>query len=107
MNRTERVTHTDWFDTECEQATNNKNKAYKRMQQRNHTRKAVEEYRIARSEEKRTHKQKKKIFTEHELEELERLKSNSESKSFYRKLNKAERTFNVEQYHAEIKTECF
>jgi len=62
LNRTERVTHTDWFDIECEQATNNKNKVYKRMQQRNHTRKAVEEYRIARSEEKRIHKQKKKIY---------------------------------------------
>jgi hypothetical protein len=32
LNRTERVTHTDWFDTECEQAKINKNKAYKRMQ---------------------------------------------------------------------------
>jgi ribonucleotide reductase alpha subunit len=63
------------------------------MQQRNHTRKAVEEYRTARKEEKRVHKQKKKIFTEHELEELERLRSNNGSKSFYRKLNKSRRDF--------------
>jgi len=63
------------------------------MQQKNHTRKAVEEYRTARSEEKRIHKQKKKIFTEHELEELERLKSNNESKSFYRKLNRSRKDF--------------
>jgi hypothetical protein len=32
--------YTYWFDAECEQATR-KNLAYKGMQQRNHTRKAV------------------------------------------------------------------
>jgi hypothetical protein len=53
------------------------------MQQRNHTRKAVEEYRTARREGKRVNKQKKKIFIERGLEELERLRSNNESKSFY------------------------
>jgi hypothetical protein len=56
LDRIERVTYKDWFDAECEQATINKNKAYKRMQKRNHTRKAVEEYRTARREEKRVHK---------------------------------------------------
>jgi hypothetical protein len=89
----ERVTYKDWFDAECEQATMSKNKAYKRMQQRNRTWKAVEEYRTARKEEKRVHKQKKKIFTEHKLEELERLRSNNESKSFYQKLNKSRKDF--------------
>ena len=60
------------------------------MQQRNHDRKAVEEYRTARSEEKkRVHKQKKKVFMELGLEELEHLRSNIESKSFYQKLNKS------------------
>jgi hypothetical protein len=93
LNRMERVTYKDWFDAECEQATISKNKAYKRMQQRNNTRKAVEEYRTDRKEEKRVHKQKKKIFTEHELEELERLRRNNESKSFYRKLNKSRKDF--------------
>jgi phosphopantetheine adenylyltransferase len=39
LDRTERVTYTDWFDAECEQATTRKNLAYKRMQQRNQTRK--------------------------------------------------------------------
>jgi hypothetical protein len=52
----------------------------------------VEEYRTARKEEKRVHKQKK-IHTEHELEELERLRSSNESKSFYRKLNKSRKDF--------------
>jgi len=73
--------------------TISKNNAYKRTQQRNHTWKAVEEYRTARSEEKRVHKQKKKIFIECGLEELERLRSNTESKSFYQKLNKSRKDF--------------
>jgi len=63
------------------------------MQQRNHTQKAVEEYRTARREEKRVHKQKKKIFIECGLEELKCLRSNNESKSFYQKLNKSRNDF--------------
>ena len=50
LDRMERVTYIDWFDTECELVTIKKNLAYKRMQQRNHTRNAVEEYRTARKE---------------------------------------------------------
>jgi 2'-5' RNA ligase len=53
----------------------------------------VEEYRTARSEEKRVHKQKKKIFIGRVLEELERLRSNNESKSFYQKINKSRKDF--------------
>jgi hypothetical protein len=53
------------------------------------TLKAVEEYRTARIDEKRVHKRKKKIFIEQELKELEHLRSNNESKSFYKKLNKS------------------
>jgi hypothetical protein len=84
LDRMEIVTYKDWFDAECEQATISKNEAFKRMQQRNHNQKAVEESRTASKEEKRVHKQKKrKIFIEHELEELEHLRSNNESKSFY------------------------
>jgi ABC-type uncharacterized transport system fused permease/ATPase subunit len=33
LNRTERITYKNWFNAECEQATFDKNKAYKRMQQ--------------------------------------------------------------------------
>jgi hypothetical protein len=53
LKRTERVTYKDWFNAECEQATINKNKAHKRMQQRNHTQKAMEGCRIARREGKK------------------------------------------------------
>jgi len=93
LDRIGRVTYKDWFDAECEQATISKNNAYERMQQRNHTRKVVEEYRTARSEEKRVRKQKKKTFIERGLVELECLRSNNESKSFYQKLNKSRKDF--------------
>jgi len=91
LERLDRVTHKDWFNAECEQATISKNNAYKRTQRGNHTRKAVEEYRTDRSAEKRVHKQKKKIFIQRGLEDLERLRSNNESKSFYQKLKKKSR----------------
>jgi hypothetical protein len=55
----ERVKYKNWFDEECKQVTNQKNQAYKRMQQKNHTREVVEEYREARREERRVHKKKK------------------------------------------------
>jgi hypothetical protein len=61
LGRMERVKYKKWFDEECIQVTNQKNQAYKRMQQKNHTRGAVEEYREARKEEKRAHKKKKGI----------------------------------------------
>ena len=57
----------------------------------NHTRKSVEEYRNTRSEEW-VHKQKK-IFIERGLEELERLRSNNESKPFHQKLNRSRKDF--------------
>jgi hypothetical protein len=47
----ERVQYKNWFDEDCGQATNQKNQAYKRMQQKNHTRGAVEEYCEVRREE--------------------------------------------------------
>jgi hypothetical protein len=88
----ERVTYTDWFDAECGQATTRKNMPYKRVQQRNHIRMAVEEYRTTTKDEKRVHK-RKKIFIEQEFKELGYLRSNNESKSFYQKVNKSRKDF--------------
>jgi hypothetical protein len=51
-----RVGRNYWFRTECEHVTMIKNEVYRRMQQRNHICKAVEEYHVARREEKRVHK---------------------------------------------------
>jgi hypothetical protein len=63
--------------------TNKKNQAYKRMQQRNHTRGAVEEYREARRKEKRLHKKKKREYDKQELIELEHLRSSNKIRAFY------------------------
>ena len=48
---------------------------------------------LPEKKEKRVHKQKKEIFIERGLEELEHLRSNNESRSFYRKLNKSRKDF--------------
>jgi predicted methyltransferase len=61
LGTTERVKHKNWFDEECEQVTNLKNQAYKRMQQKNYTRLAVEEYSEARRKETECIKRKKGI----------------------------------------------
>jgi hypothetical protein len=63
------------------------------MQQINNTRKAVEEYRRARREEKRVHKKRMNKYNEHELKELEHLRSINESRAFYPKLNKSREDF--------------
>ncbi|GIX87137.1 hypothetical protein CDAR_34131 [Caerostris darwini] len=82
----------DWFDNECRAATENKNKAYKKMINRKFTRNATEEYKQTRSNEKRLHKSKKKCHKENLLEEVERLKSSNESRAFYRAVNKEQHT---------------
>ncbi|GIY04458.1 DUF1758 domain-containing protein [Caerostris darwini] len=83
----------DWFDNECRAATENKNKAYKKMINRKFTRNATEEYKQTRSNEKRLHKSKKKCHKENLLEEVERLKSSNESRAFYRAVNKEHKDF--------------
>jgi U3 small nucleolar RNA-associated protein 14 len=70
-----RVEHNYLFDAECEHVTVIKNEAYRRMQQRNHTHKAVEEYHLTRREEKSVHKKRKKEYNECELQELEHLRN--------------------------------
>jgi len=46
--KTNRKQLNDWFDTECQEATKARNKAYVHMQQRNHTRAPTDKYREAR-----------------------------------------------------------
>jgi hypothetical protein len=41
-----------WFDAECQAATEDKNKAYKKMQQGYGTRNLIEEYKVKRTKEK-------------------------------------------------------
>ena len=49
-----------WFDDECQATTEDKNKAYRKMQQGYGTRGLIEEYKEKRSKEKTIHKRKKK-----------------------------------------------
>jgi sorting nexin-29 len=76
-----------WFDDECQQATNEKNAAYLKMQQRHHTRQAVHEYRELRKKEKKLHRKKKRVYLENQIKEAELLNSQNESRVFYRKIN--------------------
>ena len=52
----------EWFDKECEEATDFKNKTYKFMIQRKCTRAVKEEYRKARRREKKIHRGKKREY---------------------------------------------
>ena len=49
-----------WFDGECQAATEDKNKAYRKMQQGYGTRSLIEEYKKKRRKEKTIHTRKKK-----------------------------------------------
>jgi hypothetical protein len=62
------------------------------MQQKNHTRRAVEEYRMAQRERKRVHKKKKDYF-ESEFGKLEHLRNKNDRKALYTKINKNCREF--------------
>jgi hypothetical protein len=93
LGKADKVEYNNWFDAECKHVTAVKNEAYRRMQQRNHTHKAVEEYHMARRQEKRVHKEKKREYNEHELRKPKHLRSINESRAFYQKLNKSQKDF--------------
>lgn len=84
-----------WFDTECEQATNEKNRKYKNLIQKKFTRVATEEYRDARRKEKRIHKMKKKELYEKELAWLQECDNKNESRKFYKQIIKMREGFQV------------
>jgi mannitol-1-phosphate/altronate dehydrogenase len=70
-----------------------KNSAYKEMIQRHYTRKAVENYKQLRGEEKTIHKKNKRIFQENILKEIEELNLHNETRRFYRMVNKMRKEF--------------
>jgi len=82
-----------WFDDDCARVTERKNRARVRKIERP-TRSAVEEYKKLRAEEKRVHKRKKRELQNRTLSELENLRSNNESRKFYKILNTQRRGFN-------------
>jgi hypothetical protein len=61
------------FDEECQEVTDEKNKAYINMQQRSYIKASTDKYRAARRKEKQVHKRKKKQYENNRIEQLEEL----------------------------------
>ena len=70
----------DWFNKECQEGTEVKNKAYVNMQQRSYTRASTDKYREARRKEKQVHKRKKKQYENDQVERLEELGQQHQSR---------------------------
>ena len=83
----------DWFDKECREATEVKNKAYVNMQQWNYTRASTNKYREARRKEKWVHEGKKKQYENEQVERLEELGQQYQIRKFYRDINKLRKDF--------------
>jgi hypothetical protein len=71
-----------WFDNECQAATQDKNKAFKKMQQGYGTRSLIEKDK--RRKEKTIHRRKKKEWVNMEL-----LRKQHECRKFYKEINTA------------------
>ncbi|PSN42661.1 hypothetical protein C0J52_13043 [Blattella germanica] len=82
-----------WYDKECEEATKRKNLAYKEIIQKHHTRNSEERYREERREEKKIHRRKKKIYFEEQLQRIEELNAQKESRKFYKLINNMRKDF--------------
>lgn len=82
----------DWFDEQCQEVTDRKNRAYKKKLQRR-TRESEEMYRRMRREEKKVHKKKKRESENRVIEEIEVLRSQNETRKFYQKINKMRKEF--------------
>jgi len=82
-----------WFVAECQVATEGKNKACRKVQQRYGTRSLIEEYKEKRRKEKSIHKRKKKEWMNQELENMELLRKQHECKKFYKEINMARKQF--------------
>ncbi|CAH2100131.1 unnamed protein product [Euphydryas editha] len=78
----EKLKRNDWFDDECQKATNEKNDAYRLMQQK-YTRRRREEYRERRRREKHLHKSKKRSYEEQQLREISSSYTQKEARNFY------------------------
>lgn len=83
----------DWFDDECQTATDTKNKAYKAMLQRHNTRIATEEYKEKRRQEKRIHKAKKRQYEQHEVDMIESNSNQHNTRRMYQQLNHMRKDF--------------
>jgi hypothetical protein len=75
-----------WFDAECQEKTDEKNQARKRMLTAP-TRLNRENYRVARAAEKRIHRRKKREYDEQVLASAEDSYARNDVRSFYRTVN--------------------
>ena len=89
----ETVNKGTWFDAECHVAKEDKNKAYRKMQQGYGTRSLIEEYKEKRRKEKTIHKRNKKKWMNMELENMELLRKQHECRKFYKEINIARKQF--------------
>jgi uncharacterized protein YhaN len=83
-----RIREEGWFDQECAELTDKKNKAYKMMVERRFTRAAREECREARWKEKKMDKRKKREYYEEQLKWIEDCIALNESRKFYEQVNR-------------------
>jgi len=83
----------DWSDKECQEATEINNKAYVNMQQRSYTRASTVKYQEARRTEKQVYNRKKKQYENGQVERLEELGQQHQTRQFYRDTNKLRKDF--------------
>ena len=76
------VRNEGWYDQECKEAIQLKNSERQKTIQRK-TRSSDDKYREGRRKENRTLQKKKKEYSEKEVEKIEELRSNNETKKFY------------------------
>ena len=82
-----------WFDDECKVTTEDKNKAYRKMQQGYGSRSLIEECKEKRIKENTIHKRKKKEWMNVELENMELLRLQHECRKFYKAIDMARKQF--------------
>ena len=70
-----------------------KNKAYVNKQQRSYNRTSTNKYREARRKEKQVHKRKKKQYENEQVERLEELGQQHQTRKFYRDINNLRKDF--------------
>jgi len=83
----------DWFDKECPEATEVKNKAYPNMQQLSYTRASTDKYREAQRKKKQVHKRKKKQYENDQVERPEELGQQHQTRKMYRDINNLRKDF--------------
>jgi hypothetical protein len=76
-----------WFDDECKVTAEDKNKAYRKMQQEYGSRSLIEECKEKRRKENTIHKRKKREWMKVEIENMDLLRKQYECRKFYKAIN--------------------